>query len=117
MKLLPALIVSLMLPAISAGQDSSTAESTDLKKVIQLAVLQPDSSEFDSAWSDYVGDHIQSDTGVSAAIDKVIDGIKDYRKQIRVPGASANTGPAMKTSTLRDKMKALADTKLQEMQN
>lgn len=116
MKFLPALIVLLMMPAVCFGQETGNTESSDFKEVVHLAVLQPESKEFDSAWSDYVGKHIQSGTGVGKAIDRVIDGIKDYRKQIRVPGSSANTGPAMKTSTLRDKMQALADARLLDSQ-
>jgi hypothetical protein len=114
MKLLTVLIISLALPAISFGQDTADAESADFKKVVQLAVLQPESPEFDGAWSDYVGDYLQSGADVSAAIDKVVDGISEFRRQMRVPGASSGSGAAMKTSILRDKMQALADARLQE---
>ena len=114
MRLLSALIISLVLPAISFGQATGETESADFKKVVQLAVLQPESPEFDGAWSNYVGDYLRSGADVSAANDKVVDGVSEFRRKMRVPGASSGSGTAMKTSSLRDKMQALADARLEE---
>ena len=119
MKLIPAmaLTLTLLFPMTSFGQDATesvaNAEISDFKKVVETAVLMPAGDTFDDAWTEYVEKYLDSGAEVSATIDRVVKGISEYRENIRVPGAASSTGPAMKTSTLRDKMQSLADAVLQ----
>jgi hypothetical protein len=117
MKLLPAILLSLLLPAFGFAQvsadENTQAEASGFKKVVETAVLMPGSDTFDDAWTDYVEKYLDSAAEVSATIDRVVKGISEYRKNIRVPSSASSTGPAMKTSTLRDKMQTLADTVFQ----
>ena len=111
-----ALMLTLLLPVIGfaqdAGQPSADPVDGDLQKVVQLAALQPDTQEFDDAWSAYVSDN-RDGMDVAATIDKVIKESGDFLRQITAPG-HGSTRRAISNSELREKMHALAAAAIED---
>ena len=63
---------SLPNTAESVAAQSDDADTAEFQRIVQLAVLQPDTAEFDDAWSDYIKRIHRPDTDVDATVDKVI---------------------------------------------
>ncbi len=111
-----AFMLTLLLPvagsAQEAGQASADPTDKDLQQVVQMAALQPESEEFDDAWSAYVRNN-RDDMDVAATIDRVIKESSEFLRQIKAPGASS-TRRAISNSELREKMQALADAAMED---
>ena len=107
---------SLPNTAESVAAQSDDADTAEFQRIVQLAVLQPDTAEFDDAWSDYIKRIHRPDTDVDATVDKVIKAANEFRRSIRVPGTSGSR-PQMSAYKMRDKMHALADAVIEEKQN
>lgn len=117
MKSIPALLpaMALLMAAACANQGSSDSDSSfaaavdaaGLQEIVQLAVLQPDSAEFDAAWSDYLRRNFEPGMDLDAIIDTVVGGANEFRSSARV--ATAHGGaPRRASSNLRERMQALA---------
>lgn len=104
------ILLFALLPVLGVAQQTEkpTVESpgSSLQQVILLAALQPESEEFDNAWSAYVSEHHES-MNLPATIDTVIDESRDLLRQTRAPG-HGSTQRAISNDELREKMQALA---------
>jgi len=107
------LMLTLLLPVIGlAQQDGQAPADTDLRRVVHLAALLPDTEEFDDVWSTYVRNN-RDDIDVAATIDRVIKESGELLRQIRAPGSGSTQRP-MSTRKLREKMQALADAAIED---
>ena len=110
------LMLTLLLPVIGLAQQDGRAPAdpadTDLRRVVHLAALLPDTEEFDDVWSTYVRNN-RDDIDVAATIDRVIKESGELLRQIRAPGSGSTQRP-MSTRKLREKMQALADAAIED---
>ncbi len=107
------LMLTLLLPVIGlAQQDGRAPADTDLRRVVHLAALLPDTEEFDDVWSTYVRNN-RDDIDVAATIDRVIKESGELLRQIKAPGSSSTKRP-MSNRKLREKMQALADVAMED---
>jgi hypothetical protein len=103
MKLLTLL---LLLTTVTATAQDRDAEQLEIDRLSQMAAMMPASAEFDDAWQGYVRTFVTSMDEVDTAIERVVDGAREFRGEIRVPGSGS--GPAISGRKLRDKLRALA---------
>lgn len=108
-------VLMLFLPIVAAAQQTGdpSADSADenLREVILMAALRPDTKEFDQTWSAYVRKN-RAGLDVAATIDRVIKESGDLLRQTNAPGRGS-TQRAIPNSKLREKMQALADTAIE----
>jgi hypothetical protein len=107
------LYFALLLSFAAAAQESPrlTEEEAAFQEVTQLAALTPDSAEFSQAWTDYVVNFVGQSGDIDAAIERVMKGANDFRRQFRA-GHGGPGGPPLDYFEMRNLLRGIADEAL-----
>jgi hypothetical protein len=109
------LFFALLLSFSAAAQESPalSEEEAAFQKVTQLAALTPNSAEFSQAWTDYVINFVGQSGDVDAAIERVMKGANEFRKEFR-PGFGGSGGPPLSYFEMRELLRGIAAEALAE---